>query len=195
MRHSFFHKESFSISLVLHGLLFLIFWQSFSGFQSKRVPLEIQMIKSKSPAAPPVKSAEPTQLPIPKVANPDAIPITPKPTQKSTANVPSESQKNAQPVPAVFPGDQDKPSILKKIPVQYPKSAQNEELEGEVVVKVTISKTGAVTATEIIKSSGHQLLDESFLKSIKSYQFSAKQIRGVKEDGTLTLTHRFSLEQ
>lgn len=49
----------------------------------------------------------------------------------------------------------------------YPKSAENEGVEGEVLVRVFIQKDGTLEGAEIIKSSGDSRLDNAAISSLK----------------------------
>ncbi|WP_321394270.1 TonB family protein [Emcibacter sp.] len=42
----------------------------------------------------------------------------------------------------------------------YPRAAMNDELEGRAKVKISIDRTGAITAHELVESSGHDVFDQ-----------------------------------
>ncbi|WP_417317068.1 energy transducer TonB [Emcibacter sp.] len=42
----------------------------------------------------------------------------------------------------------------------YPRAAMNDELEGKAKVKISIDRTGTITAHELIESSGHDVFDQ-----------------------------------
>lgn len=193
-----FQKESYLISLLIHLILLLFFWQSIDDIQSKnKSVLEVQMVKVKAPKVAPKKQVsqrKKTKSRQLRQRASTAPKSTSKPNIKSSPKPKQEIASTAPKAPSVFPGDQSRPSILRKNEVPYPKSAQNQELEGKVIVEVLISKTGAVLSSKIIQSSGHPLLDQTFINSLKTYEFAAKQVSGVKENGRLIVSHLFSLE-
>ena len=51
--------------------------------------------------------------------------------------------------------------------VQYPARAKKRNLQGRVIVSVTIGAGGEITALKITQSSGHRILDRSVLKAVK----------------------------
>jgi periplasmic protein TonB len=68
----------------------------------------------------------------------------------------------------------EKPEIIKKEIPLYPDLARKAQIEGRVVVTVTIGKTGLVEAAEIFKSV--PMLDESAMEAAKKCRFKpAKQ--------------------
>lgn len=56
----------------------------------------------------------------------------------------------------------------------YPRLAIKRELQGSVRVRVRVSPEGKPINTEILKSSGHDLLDKSVLEAIAYWQFQPK---------------------
>ncbi len=99
------------------------------------------------------------------------------------------------PVPTALPGDRIQPAITKRSVPTYPKKALNNDWEGTVKVKVTVSKTGIPIAIKVVSSSGHSVLDQSFIRSIKTnFQFNPKRKMGKDQVGTMVLTHTFSLK-
>lgn len=97
--------------------------------------------------------------------------------------------------PTSLPGDQPSPSISKHgVPI-YPKTALNNDWEGTVKVKVTVSSTGKANRIRVLSSSGHPVLDKAFIRSIKQqYEFRPKRSMGKNQIGTIILSHTFSLK-
>lgn len=63
-------------------------------------------------------------------------------------------------------------------PIDYPHSAKRRNLEGRVLVEVWLDKQGMQTKQLIVSSSGHQVLDNAALKTIRQWQFSRHQTAG-----------------
>jgi TonB family protein len=64
----------------------------------------------------------------------------------------------------------------------YPEIARQRGIEGEVVLKVRVSKIGKPIIIDIFKSSGSQILDITALETIKKWQFiPAKQNNKIVE--------------
>lgn len=70
----------------------------------------------------------------------------------------------------------------------YPLEAVANGWQGDVVADLTISQTGAVTGRRVIKSSGHQVLDDATCKELtKRARFSpARDKKGNPVEGHFT---------
>lgn len=62
-----------------------------------------------------------------------------------------------------------------KAPI-YPKLAIKRELQGSVRIKVMVSIEGKPMHTEILKSSGFELLDKAALEAVLNWDFQAKRV-------------------
>ncbi len=58
----------------------------------------------------------------------------------------------------------------------YPKLAIKRELQGSVKIRVKVSPEGKPTNTEILKSSGHELLDKAAIEAVPFWQFQPKAL-------------------
>ena len=54
---------------------------------------------------------------------------------------------------------------------QYPKAALKRGLQGTMKIKIFIGKDGIPTETQLLQSSGHQILDNSALEAVKKWIF------------------------
>ncbi len=61
------------------------------------------------------------------------------------------------------------PKIISRIKLQYPPSAQKSGIEGRVLLKVLVGKTGSVQEVEVVKSIPE--LDEAAIKAVKNVKF------------------------
>jgi periplasmic protein TonB len=92
------------------------------------------------------------------------------------------------------PGDRKHPIVASSSLPSYPKDAINNDWEGTVKVKAKVNAKGRVIYATIIKSSGHKILDESFLRTVKEqYQFKPKREYGKNETGFITIKYTFEL--
>ncbi|MAQ63795.1 MAG: hypothetical protein CL503_00675 [Actinobacteria bacterium] len=120
--------------------------------------------------------------------------IIQKTISKPTIQKPPPITKPSKAPPAKSNDDRQKPLLESHKDPYYPKEAINFSLEGTVVVNVLVNTQGRVSDVTIVKSSGHTILDESFISTIKStYIFKPKHIDGVNVIDTVTLSHTFSL--
>lgn len=60
-------------------------------------------------------------------------------------------------------------------PPDYPKVARLRGLEGDVLLRLKVSPEGKAVAAEIIKGSGHQVLDEAALNAVKEWRFHPRK--------------------
>lgn len=182
------HRLSLSISIALHVILFLFFPVHYviklnSTQKVIRVPVEVVNIKLAPEPAPVV-------IEKPKVAEKKAVP---KKMQNKT-EAPREVVKTA-PVtpPKPAPGDRKHAEITETINPIYPKTALNYEWEGKTVVELTIDPDGKIINKKIVKSSGHDILDQSFLYYLESRTYKPKQEYGEKKQDTIRLSYEFKI--
>lgn len=182
------HRLSLSISIALHVLLLLLlpahYVMKLSSRQEViRVPVEILNIK----VAP-----EPDPAP---VENKKVSEIKQKPKVKPKKEIAPKAAVKTAPVtpPKPAPGDRERAEITGPINPVYPKTALNYEWEGETVVELTIDPNGNIIDKKIIKSSGHDILDQSFLYYLESRKYKPKQEYGEKKQDTIRLSYEFKI--
>lgn len=78
---------------------------------------------------------------------------------------------------------------------KYPKLARQRGQEGEVLLRVAVSSRGEVTHIAVERGSGHKLLDEEALKTVKKWRFSPARKNGRPVDGKGTVLVEFRLSQ
>ena len=166
-------QKCWVLSIGLHALVMLIFFVSFPKKVATpeiiQVPLNIQRVH---------------EIPQPKVSSKKKV---------SKKALPKATKK---PKPTSLPGDRIQPAVSQKSAPIYPKSALNNDWEGTVKVRVSIASNGQVTGIKIVSSSGHAILDQAFIRSIKkNYQFNPKRQMGKNIAGTMVLSHTFSLKE
>ena len=77
--------------------------------------------------------------------------------------------------------------------IVYPPRARRRGLEGVVLLRLDISPAGAVTAVEILTSSGHPILDVAARRAAWKWSFRPALVRGCPKKSTLTRRIRFRL--
>ena len=188
-------KKAHWISLLTHFFIFIVmlFFAINTDKSQMRLPSTSVSLQLKAVQASPVqakkkiKKGNNFKLKRSKVAR--------KSVKKKTdlSAVSASPRKKAQ-KRQVMPGDRDHTILSGALAVLYPKSAQNEELEGEVAVQVFVNKKGKVKSVKLIRSSGHAILDQIFIKTvIEGALFLPKQEYGNPLDSSIILKHRFSL--
>ena len=176
------HRISILITLVLHVLILLL-----------PIPQKIMQVKKEnSPTAIPV------QLKIKEVIVKKKQPPAPKPVPKKTQSPrPSINPKpkptpKPPPKPTSMPGDRKKALASKTIEPYYPKRAINNEWAGTVILEVTIDENGNILDIVVFKSSGHDILDDSFIETVTSeYTFKPKRVMGENQQDTIRIKYTY----
>ncbi len=96
--------------------------------------------------------------------------------------------------PSVNSGNYLRPKLLENRPPDYPPQAVSARIEGIVMLRVHISDTGSVRHTEIIKSTGHALLDAAAVRAVTVWRFAPARRNGRPVPATVRLPVRFSLD-
>lgn len=77
---------------------------------------------------------------------------------------------------------------------KYPRAARKRGYEGEVKLKVFVLADGRVGEIEIIRPSGHQILDESALEAVKDWVFIPGKENGKEISSWVTVPITFQLK-
>jgi TonB family protein len=95
------------------------------------------------------------------------------------------------PVSNVTPYD-EAPKRISDLKVEYPESAQKQGIQGKVVIKVLISKSGEVTETEIVSSIPE--LDAYAIAAVKKLKFKPGKYKGKPVDVWVRIPINFEIE-
>ncbi len=77
---------------------------------------------------------------------------------------------------------------------KYPRAARKRGYEGEVKLKVFVLADGRVGEIEVIRPSGHQILDESALEAVKDWVFIPGREDGEEISSWVTVPITFQLK-
>ncbi len=115
---------------------------------------------------------------------------------KETPQIPSASSASSALGPAAAPtSDADyKASFLKNPKPPYPPLAVKMRLEGKVSVLVEVLPSGRAGKVAIESSSGHDLLDQSAIQTIKEWQFTPARKDGVIISQVVRIPINFNLK-
>lgn len=137
------------------------------------------------PPPPPEDIPEPTSPP-PPVAPPPPFNIAPNPPQMETRQDPPPPApvfRQPSTAPSAPPGPPEPPrpsqargvqpknqrSWAARIQENYPRRAAQEEIEGTVGVRVTVTADGKATGCSVTASSGSDILDQAACKDLERY--------------------------
>lgn len=61
--------------------------------------------------------------------------------------------------------------ISNPVPIKYPRWALRQGWQGDISIAIEIKKDGTVGRTKVMKSTGHNILDETATKAVQSWKF------------------------
>lgn len=149
-----------------------------------------------TPAPPKPVAVEPAPLPVVEAAT---VPAAPTSTEAS-ADSPAEAS-----TPAAAVGTTDDFSQTAPVPVKgvagldnpkppYPRMARRKGWQGLVILNVWVDESGAAQTVALFRSSGHDMLDESALETVKSWRFVPARRGGQNVAAAVQVPIRFTLE-
>lgn len=118
----------------------------------------------------PVQEAQPSETPVEQpvvpvqVAAPVQVTAAPAPVAQPIV-VPSPPQ----PPPVIEP--EYKASYLNNAPPRYPLAARRMGVQGKVVLNVEVLAEGLCGQANVHQSSGHEMLDNAALRTVKNWKF------------------------
>ena len=116
-----------------------------------------------------------------------------KPAPKKTKGT-VKAKKKVKKKPTSMPGDRKEPLITSSIKPIYPKTALNNNWEGKIQLEITVNNKGHVSGYKVIKSTGHQILDDAFIRTVKDYyKFKPRRVMGKDQEGKIRIKYTFSL--
>ena len=86
-----------------------------------------------------------------------------------------------------------RPLYVKNSAPRYPRRARKKGLEGTVVLKVLVDENGKVKDLQLLRSSGHVLLDKAAEASVKKWLFAPGAINGAPAQMWVKVPIRFEL--
>lgn len=144
-------------------------------------PLPQRHIAPSQAISPPPEAAQPNRpAPIPTPPAPAAAPPVAKPTGPTPGTAPAPPPAPGPPVhgaasQAATGSPQQKilpPTYLNTPRPDYPQLARRRGWQGTVLLKVFVNLQGGVTRVELIKSSGHEVLDRAALRQVREWRFT-----------------------
>jgi TonB family protein len=65
----------------------------------------------------------------------------------------------------------EQPSPLGEVPIVYPLSLWDQDIEGETLLRVRVTDVGAVDSVEVVQSSGHVAFDSAAIAGARELRF------------------------
>jgi len=162
-------------------------------------PLETTIIEEVQkrdipPPPPPLKlERPPVEVPAPEVS----IDV---PVETAITDV---TEKHVQPVAAAAPPPPPPETVtapfgragyLNNPPPEYPAAAARQRWEGTVLLRVRVLSTGKVETIEVAKSSGHKILDDEAVQTVRNWLFMPSRRGAMAIDGWATVPIEFKID-
>jgi TonB family protein len=87
-----------------------------------------------------------------------------------------------------------RPILLSKQPPQYPAEAVNKGIEGSVRIKFLVEKNGRVANSQVLATSGYDILDSTALDYVYTLRYSPGELNGKPQSTWMSMLVRYILE-
>ncbi len=198
------------VAIVLHAALV---WHVTHHVQARSVPtrhqVEVQIVTPPKPPPPKIEPPKPLKPPPPRtrvVRQPvpqiqTAVPDKPV-VDSAPAEAPVEVASPALPPPPPPPPPEPeqvtapfgRAGYLNNPPPDYPATAARQGWQGTVLLRVRVLSTGKVDSVEVQKSSGHKILDEQAIATVRGWLFAPSKRGATPIDGWATVPIEFKLD-
>lgn len=159
-----------AVSVVLHAIMLYAIAVSFQIVPLPVEPpsLEIPVIRIFTPP-PPVATVDPVDIPKHRF-EPRPTP-TPRVTPVQPVPVPPVVNPSESGTPTLDVGQpiMEQPAV--RYPIRYPQSAEAAQVEGRVVLSVTILPDGSVTNVRVIRASPPGVFEGSAIQSVSRWKY------------------------
>lgn len=153
--------------------------------EPEKVPEEVpkEVVATKAPSE--------TKVEQPKVV--EKLQATPKTERKPQRQQPkTESTARAvQTAKAVY--SESEVSVLNKPMPSYPRAAMQRKMQGTVELLVGVNESGSATAVKVSRSSGHDLLDKTAVKTAYGIRLKPFKVNGVAIPIQVKIQYQFKL--
>jgi periplasmic protein TonB len=201
-------QQVFILVLAIHLIIFLIAVFGLPSFKVvKRPDITIELGAAPEASDGPMNSMKPKAQAMPKEVSKevskDKTPPLKKDKDASAIPVPAQAkQSSAQPaalsssgVAAAPTADADyKSAYLQNPKPPYPPLAFKARMEGKVILLAEVLGDGRAGQVRILTSSGHELLDQSALSTVKNWKFTPARKDGVIITQAVRIPIIFSLK-
>lgn len=166
-----------------------------SGGQSARNPKPAHTPAHAAPVRPPIIRTATGTRPQPVAPQPVAQPATapqgPAPLDAAPAQPPATGEGSGQSGATIAPGyllgAQFTPAPA------YPWSARRRGLQGRVLIRLEVADDGHPLKLEVIRSSGHDSLDQAALDTLRRWRLRPATVDGVPVSGSVVVPILFRL--
>lgn len=158
------------------------------------------------PVTPPVELPEPTTREPEPVEEVFDLPERPQERETPPPEPPTEIKRTPSPEPpevvlkeqqaqSAVVAQKAAPDARRNRAPDYPRRARAARMEGTAEVRVRVNAKGRVERAELVKSSGHTLLDDEAIKTVKRWRFTpAKDSEGKAAADVIVVPVTFRLK-
>lgn len=192
-------------AIIMHAALI---WNFTRHTQVRSTPqrhqVEVQIVTPPKPPPPleppkpPPPKARVIKHPVPQIQTsvPDRPVVDSASTEPPVAVAPSAPPPPPDPAPE--PEQVTSPfgraGYLNNPPPDYPAAAARQGWQGTVLLRVRVLSTGKVDGIEVQKSSGHKILDEQAIATVRGWLFAPSKRGATPIDGWATVPIEFKLD-
>jgi protein TonB len=189
--------------ICLHVIIFILITFGLPDFKFKKRPdITIEIGAAPPASIGPANQTKPTPAPVQKEAPKEKLPPSKDkdaPSIPVPAQIPQSITQPAAPssggVAAAPTADADyKASYLQNPKPPYPPLAFRLKLEGKVTLLAEVGSDGRAGEVRVLTSSGHELLDQSALSTVKQWKFTPARKDGVIVAQAVRIPITFSLK-
>lgn len=87
-----------------------------------------------------------------------------------------------------------KPTLISNLNLVYPESAIKKGIEGEVLARILVSKSGTVADVKVEISSGYEVLDTATINYVRKLKFLPAEINGKYYKAWTSMLVKFNFE-
>jgi protein TonB len=197
-------QKVFAFVLCFHLIVFIIGLFGLPDFKfNKRPDITIEIGAAPPASSGPVNQAKPTPAPVQKETPKEKTPPPTKDKDAPAIPVPAQTPQSSTQSPVPSSGgvasaptaDADyKAAYLQNPKPPYPPLAFRLKLEGKVTLMAEVGSDGRAGQVKILESSGHELLDQSALSTVKQWKFTPARKDGVIITQAVRIPITFSLK-
>lgn len=186
-------EVGFLLAVIFHAVAFA-FWPEYvpSVYKLREEKFEVIEVPPQIEIPPPPEEIARPEVAVEIEASEEASEEeTIAPTLFDAQNLPP-APPPPPPEPEMFLAFDTYPQVIQSAKPKYPELARKAEVEGTVVVMVTIDETGKVIKAWIGESSA-EILNQAALEAAYKFRFTPAMQRDVPVKATISIPFRFSL--
>jgi protein TonB len=194
-RYNKYLQIGFLFAILIHAVAFA-FWPEYvpSVYKLREERIEVVEIPPEIEIPPPPEEVARPEIAVEVEASDDASEEeTIAPTFLDAQNLPP-APPPPPPEPEMFFAFDTYPVVVRSAEPKYPELARKAEVEGTVMIMVTIDEQGNVMSAWVAESSA-EVLNEAAVEAAYKFKFTPAKQRDVPVKATISIPFRFSLTE